>query len=248
MLVTPPASATQRSIRRRQIAEDAVHGVGSTAHAEFGGEVEDFRCSVRDGSFVLQEFLHALVELPPVHRLQVVLLLGAAVGDDLLLHVQQHQRLPERQPFFGSEPGQGRRDRNLGTAAPRWPSRSSGKSRETLKARAMSSRFVGADAPLAVLQVRQKTLGNPGLLAQLVLRPAEFQPTFLDSLAYACHSLLLVRGNPNPLEIRRGNSLRPRTADFQPAAILTSCFANYSVNRDDELAGKSRGPFRGNLR
>ncbi len=58
----------------------------------------------------------------------------------------------------------------------------------------MPSKFVGADAPFVVLQVRQKSLGNPGFLTQLVLGPAEFQATFLDSLPYSCHSLLLGPG------------------------------------------------------
>ena len=54
----------------------------------------------------------------------------------------------------------------------------------------MSSRLSALTLRFPFSRSDKKPLGNPGLLAQLVLGPAEFQPTFLDSFAYACHSLL----------------------------------------------------------
>ena len=49
-----------------------------------------------NGSFVLQKLLHTLLEPSPVHAVENLLLLGAAVGHDLFLHIQEHQRLSER--------------------------------------------------------------------------------------------------------------------------------------------------------
>ena len=168
------------------VAQDGVDGVGGTAQAEFGGEVGDFSGVFQSAHSSSRNSFTPFVELPPVHRLQAVLLLGAAVGDDLLLHVEKHKRLPERQPFFRSEPGQGCRDRNLGLGL-----LAGLPGHQEVEGDAQGTgdveQVLGPDASLAVLQIRQETLGNPGFLGQLVLGPAEFQPPCLDSFADAGH-------------------------------------------------------------
>ena len=83
----------------------------------------------------------------------------------------------------------------------------------------MSSRFVALTLRLSFSRSDKKPLGNPGFLAQLVLRPAEFQPTFPDALAYACHSLLSLSGAiPDTHEIRREEQSTGSSARFQPGS------------------------------